>query len=88
MRTIVEDQIVSEIIDREGATYQRLEHAFEALKWWLSHSPESGEPIDDLNWLFKQNGDLDINLPDLIVIYTFDARCVALKFVLVRLPIA
>ena len=87
MRTVIEETIVSEIIDREGATYPRLDHAFDGLKWWLSHAPESGEAIDDLNWLFKQDGDLAMNLPDLVVVYTFDARCVTLKFVLVRLPL-
>lgn len=87
MRTVIEDPIVSEIIDREGATYPRLTDAFDALKWWLSRAPDSGEPVDDLNWLFKQSGDLGIQLPDLVVIYTFNAQCVTLKFILVRLPI-
>ena len=87
MRTVIEEQIVSEVIDLEGATYPRLEDSFDALKWWLSHQPDSGEPIDDINWLFRQDGDPDINLPHLVVVYTFDAHCVTLKFILVRPPI-
>ena len=55
MRTVIEAQIVSNVIDSEQEIYPRLEDAFDALKWWLAHVPESGEIIDDLHWLYKQN---------------------------------
>jgi len=86
MRTVIEDEAVSNVIDREQALYPRLTEAFDALKWWLSHNPESGELLDDLNWIYKQKGDRNQTVPALVVIYTFDARYVTLKYVLVRIP--
>ena len=86
MRTVIEETRVSEIIDKEQELYPRLGDAFEALKWWLSHVPESGELIDDVHWLFKQDGDLAHNIPTLVVIYTFDSAYVEIRFVLVRIP--
>lgn len=86
MRTVIEDPRVSEIIDSEQAIYPRLGEAFDALKWWLSHRPESGEMLDDINWIYKQTGNQQLNVPTLVVIYTFDHICVQIKFVLVRIP--
>lgn len=86
MRTVIEDQRVSEIIDEESAVYPRLWDAFEALKWTLAHVPEWGELIDDIHWLYKQNGDKDRNIPSIVVLYTFTADQVEIKFVLVRVP--
>jgi hypothetical protein len=86
VRTVIEHIRVSEIIDKEQEIYPRLGDAFEALKWWLSHDPESGELIDDANWLFKQDGDHAHNIPTLVVIYTFDLNYVEINFVLVRIP--
>ena len=39
MRTVIEELNVCEIIDKEQAIYPRLEAAYDALKWWLSHVP-------------------------------------------------
>lgn len=86
MRTVIEDTIVSEIIDAEQAIYPRLGEAFDALKWWLSHVPESGEILDDLNWIYKQKGNQALNIPTLVVVYTFDHDTVTFKFILVRIP--
>ena len=86
VRTVIEDIRVSEIIDKEQEIYPRLGDAFEALKWWLSHVPDSGELIDDIHWLYKQDGDLARNIPTLVVIYTFDFNCVEIRFALVRIP--
>jgi hypothetical protein len=86
MRTVIEAQIVSNVIDSEQEIYPRLEDAFDALKWWLAHVPESGEIIDDLHWLYKQTGDKRQNIPALAVIYTFDEDNVEIEFILVRIP--
>jgi len=86
MRTVFEDANVSEVIDREQATYPRLEEAFDALKWSLSHVPEAGKIIDDLYWLHRQVGDRYQNIPALVAIYTFDDQSVWIKFILVRIP--
>jgi len=88
MLTIIESLTVSEAIDAEREHFPRLDDALDALKWWLAHEPESGEIIDDLNWLYKQAGDLDRNIPSLVTIYTFTKVHVELKFILVRLPCA
>jgi len=88
MRTVIEEGIVSETIDQAAENFPRLDDAFEALKWWLARKPESGEALDDLNWIYKQAGDVDIGLPALTVIYTFDAKCVKFEFLLVRMPVA
>jgi hypothetical protein len=86
MRTVIEDHIVSAVVDSERDIYPRLSEAFEGLKWWLSHRPESGMLIDDENWLYKQVGNVDLNIPALVTVYTFDHVCVTLKFILVKLP--
>jgi hypothetical protein len=71
-----------------SSIYQRMEEAFEALKWWLARVPDSGEIIDDYYWLYKQRGNRDLNIPALTVIYTFDHDTVELFSLLVRLPSA
>lgn len=86
IRTIIENLSVSEVIDAEQAIYPRLEDAFDALKWWLARVPESGEIIDDVNWLYMQDGDKSIEIPALIVVYTFNSSHVELKHMLVRIP--
>ncbi len=86
IRTVIENHSVSEVIDAEQAIYPRLEEAFDALKWWLARKPESGEIIDDVNWLYVQEGDEEVNIPALIVVYTFDHNTVTLKHILLRIP--
>jgi hypothetical protein len=86
MRTVIEEESVSSVIDKEQELHPRLGEAFDALKWWLSHRPETGELLDDINWLYKQEGDRIAKIPSLIVVYTFDHQCVILKFILVRVP--
>jgi hypothetical protein len=81
IRTVIENASVSEIIDEGQSVYHRLEDAVDALKWWLARVPESGEIIDDVNWLYVQDGDKDVNIPSLVVVYTFDAREVVLKHI-------
>ncbi len=86
MRTVIEELNVCEIIDKEQAIYPRLEAAYDALKWWLSHVPESGEIIDDLHWIYKQRGYWDVKLPAMTVLYTFDAKYVTFQYLLLRIP--
>jgi hypothetical protein len=86
MHTVVEAVQVSEKIDAEVALYPRLEDAWDAFKWWLSHDPESGELIDDYHWLYKQRGNRVLNVPALVAIYTFDANEVVILSLLLRLP--
>ncbi len=86
MRTVVEEPIVTEIVDAETAIYPRLEDAFDALKWWLARRPDAGKILDDLNWIYKQAGNRDLNIPALVVTYTFDHNEVNLLHLLVRLP--
>ena len=86
MLTIIEEQEVSNVIDSECAVYPRLEDAYDALKWWLCRRPESGELLDDINWIYKQRGDKRAKIPALVVIYTFNSYYVTLKYILVRIP--
>ena len=86
IRTVIENVSVSEVIDAELEIYPRLGEAFEALKWWLSRVPESGEITDDVNWLYMQDGNVKKNIPALVVVYTFNAWEVVLKHILVRVP--
>jgi hypothetical protein len=86
VRTVIEDVIVSQIIDAESEIYVRLWDAFEALKWTISHAPERGMLIDDLHWLYRQDGEREINIPTIVVIYTFTPDEVRIKFVLVKIP--
>ncbi|MGA2535710.1 MAG: hypothetical protein ABSF53_06845 [Terracidiphilus sp.] len=86
MRVVIENWSVSEVVDAEQAIYPRLADAFDALKWWLAREPDSGETIDDVNWLYMQDGDARKNIPALVVVYTFNAWEVELKHILVRVP--
>lgn len=71
VRTVIEDIVVSDTIDAESVIHVRLWDQFEALKWTLSHDPEVGQIIDDLNWIYRQDGDGNRQIPSLTVIYTF-----------------
>ena len=86
MRTVIEDECVSDVVDREQAIYPRLVEAFDALKWWLARRPEAGVLIDDVNWLCRQQGDGQANIPTLTAIYNFDHQFVTIRFILVRIP--
>jgi hypothetical protein len=77
---------VSDVIDSEQSIYPRLWDAFDALKWWLARMPESGELLDDINWLYRQEGNKERNIPSLTTVYEFDHITVVLKFILVRVP--
>ncbi|MGB8030675.1 MAG: hypothetical protein WCF30_13560 [Terracidiphilus sp.] len=87
LRTIVEEAIVSETIDQSAETYPRLEEAFDGLKWFLAHSAESGEILDDFHWIFRNQADHDQNIPAILVVYTFDENKVTLKFIALRMPL-
>lgn len=63
MRTVIEEEAVSFVIDAEQSIYPRLEEAFDALKWWLCRKPETGELLDDINWVYKQRGDRRAEIP-------------------------
>lgn len=85
-RTIREAHSVTDKVFAESGLYPRLEDAFDALTWWLARHPDDGELIDDLHWLYKQAGNVELNIPSLSVIYTFDADTVDIMHLLVRLP--
>jgi hypothetical protein len=87
IRTVVENISVSESIDAEQAIYPRIGEAFDALKWLLARVPEIGELTDDVNWLYMQEGDGRVNIPALVVVYTFNHWEVVLKHILVRIPV-
>ena len=87
MRTVREEQVVSEVVDRAREKYPRLEEVFEGLKWYISRVPESGEALDDANWLYRQDGDAEDKIPAILMIYTFDANYVTLKFASIREPL-
>ena len=58
----------------------------DTLKWWLARVPESGSLIDDYFWVYKQRGNRELNIPALVVLYTFNADEVEIFSLLVRLP--
>ena len=88
MRTVIEDECVSDVVDREQAKFPRLVDAYDALKWWLARRPEQGFLMDDINWICKQRGDRDQDIPALVAIYNFDQMFVTIRFILVRIPAA
>ncbi len=83
---MIESQPVTNVVYMEGQLYPRMDEAFEALKWWLARNPETGLLIDDYYWLYKQRGNRELNIPALVVVYTFDSDEVNLFSLLVRLP--
>ena len=54
---------VSSTIDSESSIYPRLEEAFDALKWWLAHRPDSGEVLEGSLRLYKQAGNTQQKVP-------------------------
>ena len=86
MRTVIEEVAVSAKIDAETSIYRRLEEAFDALKWWLSHRPDTGELIDDYHWIYKQQGNRDLKIPALVALYTFSEDEVEILSILIRIP--
>ena len=86
-RTVIESNQVAEVVDAHSAMYPRLADAFEGLKWFLARTPEAGYLLDDLHWLYKQKGNASVNIPSLVVIYTFDPFNVELMHILIRLPV-
>jgi hypothetical protein len=87
MRTVIEADHVSAKIDAESAIYGRLEDAWDALKWWIAHNPDSGVLLDDVHWIYKQRGNHELNVPALVIIYTFQPDIVEIIALLIRLPI-
>jgi regulator of sirC expression with transglutaminase-like and TPR domain len=83
---IVESHKVSEILDREQTRFPRLDDAFKALTWWLARKPDDGYLLDDVNWIYRQLGNTEQNIPALVVIYTFDHANLFIEHILVRLP--
>ena len=77
---------MTHVVYMESQIYPRMDEAFEALKWWLARSPETGIIVDDYFWLYKQRGNRELNIPALVVLYTFDANEVEIFSLLVRLP--
>ena len=87
MRTLIEWPSVSETIESKAAQYPRLIQAYEGLRWWLSRHPERGELMADTrHWIFKQQGDGRIKVPEITAIYTFDHTTVEIIAVLVTMP--
>jgi hypothetical protein len=86
MLTVIESPSVSAKIDAEARVYERLEDAFDALKWWLARNFDKGELIDDFHWMYKQSGDRYQHIPALVAIYTFDRDYVEIISILVRIP--
>ena len=86
LRTVIESQNVTHVVYMHTSIYRRMEEAFDALKWWLARVPESGSIIDDYYWIYKQRGNRDLNIPALVVVYTFNADEVEIFSLLVRLP--
>jgi hypothetical protein len=74
MRTVFEEDHVSEKLDAERAIYRRLDDAWRALTWWIARKPDSGVLVDDVYWLYKQQGNHELKIPALVIIYTFDHR--------------
>jgi hypothetical protein len=86
MLTVIESPEVSAKIDAESRIYERLEEAFDALKWWLARNYDQGELIDDYHWLYKQSGDRYLNIPALVALYTFNRNYVEIISILIRIP--
>ena len=86
LRTVIEGLRVSSKIDVECSNYPRLEEAYDALKWWLAHEPDSGDTLTDYWWVCEQKGDADANIPTLGALYSFDDNEVYIAAVLIRLP--
>ena len=86
LREIVEEHGVLETLYAERSIYPRLEEAFDALKWRLSRTPEFGYLVDEKYWVYRQEGNLDLKIPALLVLYTFDNVQVIILFLQICVP--
>ena len=84
LRQIIEDDNVSDNIDRGCRVSYRLREAWEGLKWLLARTPEIGK---DLGLgagirMHKQAGSIIPLLPDITVLYEYDDTVVEIRDVL------
>jgi hypothetical protein len=81
LRQIIEDDNVSESIDRGCRVTQRLRDAWEGLKWLLARTPEVGKTLglgDEIR-IHKQSGSIIPMLPDITVLYEYDDQTVEIR---------
>ena len=78
---VVESQSVQQKIDAAIETSPRLGELYEGLKWFLSRSPRAGY-IANSNpekFLIKANGFKQINVPGVLILYSFSGTEVLLE---------
>lgn len=79
-RTIEEEKSVSEKIDSHIKENARIEDAWEALKWSLSHSPHVGLEMEIKGRFLYKQAKSSVT-PAIRVLYTYDDNLVNIKAV-------
>lgn len=78
--TICEEVEVSQAIDLYHVKYKRFEDAWDGLKWLISRKPCLGVRIDTTDFfLYKQDGFLNLNIPTIIILYSFNDSKITIK---------
>jgi hypothetical protein len=81
-RVVVEDDEVSAKLDENIPDWPRLMEGFNALTWVLSRNPFEGTLIPNTEpelYIYRQQGDAEANLPNIVVTYTHDANKVEIR---------
>ena len=87
MRSIIEEPVVTNTIDRNIANNPRVEDVFNGLKWKLARDPSSEVQIsiyDEPFFIESTNNFGMKNIPVIVCLYQFDANQVTIHEILIR----
>ncbi len=77
-RTIVEEELATQSIDKLTEKYERFEEQWEGFKWFLSRAPEESSPKHSENGeiyhLMHRGGDIDCDLIEISAVCIYLRR--------------
>jgi hypothetical protein len=82
LRTVVQEPVVSAVIDAESQRFDRLADVVSAFEWLLARTPEKGYPVPDTTdpefYLISNESIEVLNVPQVTLLYYFDDNTVTL----------
>lgn len=83
MRTIVEDDVVTQEIDTASRTVGRFQEAYRGLQWLLARNPEIGHPLNRTIeglpvYIYVADSIHHAGTPRIRVVYTYDTDVVTI----------
>lgn len=84
MRTIIWSQESSQDIHSASKIFRRLDDSIRALEWRLARSPQKGVHRTGRYWLHRQKGIVDLEIPEITVLYSFTDDEVEIHAIVIR----